>query len=692
MLKRVAAILLLGTLAGACATQNPESKTHGATRGVFHGRWWNYYERGASSLAQDFHAEAEADLKEALRGRSVDSWRARTYGLHFVEYFPNRELGVAYYHLGRLDDAETYLNTSLQQIDTARAHDYLDMVKRKKLEQGALNDTSAPSLDTTIKDGTLTAAMELPLGINASDDLGVAEVRLNGRQLHQRGSATQLSFEDSLTFTEGSHTIEVDVNDLAGKESKQAININVDLTGPAIGILEPPPGSVTDAASVHLRGACADRIGVASVQMGDTILAKSDGDTRLEFEGDLPLKDGQNTFVLVAKDKAGNETHTAVSVYKGRPERLGSFLQRLPDRLFEPLRFAHVKFAQPARLYPALAGRVRFAAATAAASAEPIKIDLKFPKQSIDPYRKNNVRIAGTVVAQQTKVESITINNETFDLVSAPTVEFSKRLVVAQGQNVIAVSAKDDQGHDASQELTLNGKPVMIETPDSKMSVAVLAFGGQGDIQTVQDVRSQTESRVVEGERFNVVDRTRLQEVLNEQQLSDALGDPDRALTLGKIVPANVFLVGSVFERGPALEVYTRVVSTETARIIRNIDTHVANKNDPAKLEFGIDYIASELARTFPRVSGELVQVQGTNIMTNFGREDGVQEGMYVLVVHQTEPVTDPSTGEVLNEAEYLPVGRARITSVTDKASRAETVPAKEGELKLEARMPAITM
>ena len=86
-------------LAGGCVSDPPsvrekDGQQYGVTDGVFRGRWWSYYERGTSYLAGGFHEEAAADFQQALKGRSRDTWRARTYGLHFVEYFPARELGV----------------------------------------------------------------------------------------------------------------------------------------------------------------------------------------------------------------------------------------------------------------------------------------------------------------------------------------------------------------------------------------------------------------------------------------------------------------------------------------------------------------------------------------------------------------------------------------------------------------------
>src|SRR5690606_15103117 len=106
----------------------------------------------------------------------------------------------------------------------------------------------------------------------------VAHVLLNGRQLHQRGSAREVSFEDEVLLDEGEHTISLVAGDLAEKHSAQDVNVTVDLTGPSLGIFEPPLRLVTDHDTVRLRGAAVDANGVSSVRVGDRELAGSPGE------------------------------------------------------------------------------------------------------------------------------------------------------------------------------------------------------------------------------------------------------------------------------------------------------------------------------------------------------------------------------------------------------------------------------
>src|SRR5438093_6723956 len=140
-------VTLLG-LAGCAVDQGKvytkDGQEYGVTSSqVWRGRWWNYYERGSSYAAGEFWFEAIADLQEAIKQRAQDQRRSRTYGLHFLDYFPHREIGVVYYRLGRYADAIRELETSLQSAETGKAKVYLNKARRGQRE-AVQGDTGPP--------------------------------------------------------------------------------------------------------------------------------------------------------------------------------------------------------------------------------------------------------------------------------------------------------------------------------------------------------------------------------------------------------------------------------------------------------------------------------------------------------------------------------------------------------------------
>ena len=89
------------------------------------GKWYNYYEDGLKEMERGSWAKAIENFKEAAKTQYKDTKRIKTYGMHFIEYFPHREIGICFYHLGKNDMAERELRLSLQQEYSARAQEYL---------------------------------------------------------------------------------------------------------------------------------------------------------------------------------------------------------------------------------------------------------------------------------------------------------------------------------------------------------------------------------------------------------------------------------------------------------------------------------------------------------------------------------------------------------------------------------------
>src|SRR4030042_376856 len=127
---------------------------YGVVKGNFREEWWNYQERGMSYLEGGCYEPALADLDHAIKLRRQvdrkegDQRRARTYGMHFADYFGHREKGIALFELGQVDQAIQELETSLSSAEAARAQYYLDKARKAKLEETQA-DTAAPTVEIT---------------------------------------------------------------------------------------------------------------------------------------------------------------------------------------------------------------------------------------------------------------------------------------------------------------------------------------------------------------------------------------------------------------------------------------------------------------------------------------------------------------------------------------------------------------
>ena len=85
-----------------------------------------------------------------------------------------------------------------------------------------------------------------------------------------------------------------------------------------------------------LEGVSIDDNGVVSVALGERILAEASGAGRLEFATDLPLGRGENSFVVSARDLSGNETRSAVKVFRGKPDSMAARLWLIEQKAPPP--------------------------------------------------------------------------------------------------------------------------------------------------------------------------------------------------------------------------------------------------------------------------------------------------------------------------------------------------------------------
>jgi len=225
-----------------CVAQNSrpiyvkDGKTYGKVGGTFRHRWWNYYERGLSYADGGFYNEALEDLNEAISQRDKDQRMARTYGMHFIDYFPHRELGIVYYQLGKLGLAKEELDLSLRQYPSAKARFYLDRVRKSLIEQKALKITP-PRLTLDFKTQEVWTR-ENPIVISglAEDEQYVAAITIKGLPLFLEGSKKRVLFSESLSLSQGTHTIQVVARNLMGKATKRQLVIHVDRQGPLVTI------------------------------------------------------------------------------------------------------------------------------------------------------------------------------------------------------------------------------------------------------------------------------------------------------------------------------------------------------------------------------------------------------------------------------------------------------------------------
>ncbi|OQX87011.1 hypothetical protein B6D60_04980 [candidate division KSB1 bacterium 4484_87] len=92
------------------------------------GRWYNFYDQALKLMQQKQYAAAVEKFNQALKTKSKDTKKIKTYGMHFISYFPHREKGICLFYLGQTEQARNELQLSIRQQYSQRAQDFLTKI------------------------------------------------------------------------------------------------------------------------------------------------------------------------------------------------------------------------------------------------------------------------------------------------------------------------------------------------------------------------------------------------------------------------------------------------------------------------------------------------------------------------------------------------------------------------------------
>lgn len=668
-------IVVLGSilLSVGCFTLQPgtakyerDGTRYGVTKGTFRIRWWNYYERGRSFSDGQYWTEAERDFRRALAGRSKDQWWSRTYGLHLLdEYFPNRELGIVLFNEGRLEEAIRSLELSLSQQYSARTAYYLDRARAKRIAEQRL-DTSPPRIEISAPTSHRTVGtthVEI-VGV-ARDDTFVSEVSISGERCLKKVSLPEMPFSKSILLSPGANTIVVSARDLSGKIATTEISVECDVDGPTMSFDSPMvlPGTV--------RGMVSDSSGVKAVSIaGKEVALEPVAEGIMRFSASLKGEELHPPLTYASEDFLGNVTSgmiipDVIAARTSLPKCVfaanAAEVLSLGEHLFRLIRVGDV---------------VMLARADAVSLEEPPSAKFLSPVGTEKRrYWSEEIVVSVQLTTGAFPIKTAEINGQPLSglLPRGKIQTFTRRILLKRpGENEVCVTVEDSQGQRSKARVTVERMLTQIEQISERLSVAFLGFVWDGSNSQRFDEVIAFENALTEllGERkrFCVLDRARINETLEEQDLAVPLASNQQASASGTVVPVELMLIGKARRDAETLHVVFRAVSVETSLVMGYID--VAG---PANTLSDIDQLARDMAirleQEFPRVQGLVSQIKSAErVMTTLSKPDGVQWGMKCIVYQKGKPTPDPYTG-IMQDGDVNILGRGFLDDVKQTVS-----------------------
>lgn len=656
----IISLLVIGLVMG-CAVEFgqvrvKDGKRYGELVGVWRARWWNYYERGLSYAEGGFWQEAIDDFQAAVkqrRGRN-DRRRARTYGLHIIEYFPHRELGVAYHHLQRYGEAQRAFETSLSTVDSAKATFYLNKVRQVRLEQSG-DDTGPPRItlaDPLISDRVITNQDTLTVRGQVEDDTYVSAISVNRARVFFDRTEPLVTFEQDVTLQDGRNTLEVVAVDLLGNLTRKQVTIDLDRKGPLISLVQAEATGTPPRQRVRIEASVFDHSRITRFQLaGREIIVPPQ--TPWLFREEIPLPDRAAAVPFEAIDAAGNiirgefilSPRTRVRKAQREPPPMHAALQRwaaLPGAAVmsdaTPTPPPRPQIAQS--LDRSLDGP---SIELGGFLSEEALADAKGPITLTD----KTVYLEGKISSNHT-ITSFSIDGKGCWERKSQQIFFGHKVVLKPGDNRFVLEAVDEKGRAHKHEIIVARALQKIKQLDARLRVALLPFeikGKPSDLaQAVDDNFIQA---LVRQERFALVSRTQLEKAVSEMKFSrEAIVNASAQAKLGKKTEAEGVLVGVVTESAPGFQVVSHYVDVRTSEVLASMDVYGEELTLP-ELQILLEGLAWKIKQHFPLSEGLVLKTEGKRVFVDLGTQHKLKKHMKLVLFRDGEVIKHPISGKV---------------------------------------------
>ena len=632
MARQLRAMLLAGvvavTVAGlaACAGGQPDPAR---SDGVFRHRWWHYYARALDAADRREYAAAVSDLGAALARDDRDRRMARTYGMHFIDYFPHRELGILFWLEGDLKAARTELERSIDDYPTAKARFYLDEVRKALIrERGEAAGPPELTLDMV---GDLLRTRDDPVRIRGKvrDTNYVSALRIMGEPVYMEGASARFAFDHPLYLSQGRYGLTIAADNLAGRTCRRAVILVVDRSGPVVVVDRFTPGLI--------QGVVLDDAGVAEITVDGHPLAIKSA-IAVPFEHRTGTAEKATT--IVCRDRLGNAT-TARLI----PGRHTAALR--PEPRVAGLNLAGIFDATDDRQPPEL---------TVAEWGD------------VSAVYMDKVLINGHV-RDADKVVELTINDQPVELRPGGLVFFSRVVNLAPGDNTVVLQARDSRGHTVRRLLEIQRRIPAARLLAHRLRLTIFPFEQKGALSpSALAFQDSFIHQMVQPGRFQVVERDRLDTILQEHKISrSGLVDTRTAVRLGRLTAAQAIVAGSMVQTRTGTEIVGRVVDSETSEILATADIY-SETGGLAGLRAMAQALSLKIHREFPLSEGVVVDKHGDEIFTDLGTDE--LRAQRRILVYTERPIVDPQSGQRLG-VDHEILDTARVTQVQARLSKA---------------------
>ncbi len=604
---------------------------YGVTDGNFRARWWNFYERGRSFSDGGFLKEAELDLQRALTSRKEDNRRLRTYGLHLIQYFANREIGVVLYKQGQLSKAIHYLDKSLKQEPSEKAEFYLNLCQQQLSKHTSDNEPPSIHLNPL---PSVTNSSQLILSGYVEDNNFVHHIQINDIKLNPVLKEKRQTFCNKLKLHPGQNEISISAVDTVKNNIQKTHNIILDNEPPLISILYASEKkiiiSVSDQLPVHLQDATIKNLTLLQKNVNEYVFKPAAGSHfyHVEFE-DL----AHNVNGISFNDttlKLGRFSPKAYPLRKNRYSEILLVSSKLPKTITRPKNPSQLNIGKDL--------------------ASELSIDIEQLLPELIVYQ-DNILVAGRINGEFTNLKM----DKLIKLPKGKDVRFCFRKYLKPGDNILTLRATDK----TKKTLTKTYKIKRLKSPEEnrklRAKIIVLPSEIENNHQNITFIDFNKLSMELDRNgRFRILETEHLDIINRELTLARNRWIKNRkATSRGKKLHADYTLACTIRPTLKDVEIFGRLIDNYTSKILATCDAYsLYDNNVDSEIINTFKRFSQKLAQNFPIVQETLTHYNKKSLILNIGKNANIKTGMKFIAYHREKPLIDSETGHIIVNGE----------------------------------------
>ncbi|NOY81098.1 MAG: hypothetical protein GXP31_08850 [Kiritimatiellaeota bacterium] len=229
----------------------------------------------------------------------------------------------------------------------------------------------------------------------------------------------------------------------------------------------------------------------------------------------------------------------------------------------------------------------------------------------------------------------------------SPMCRLTHTIELRPGPNPVHIEVTDLAGNRKTRDITVTRIEDPLWREDLRITLQILPpHRPEPDPLAKTDIYSMLLAALLQDpRRFNIVERDPevVQRMLLELKLSETrLVDYRRAVKTGKLKPAEWLLQGriSLWSGKNNTDLFGRIIDVDTGREILSADVHFAG-NDRQYVMFQLQGFAEKLRQQLPALSARVKAAASNRVKLTAGRRDGIAPGMRFLFISAQEDDPD---------------------------------------------------